>query len=60
MLKVGDVATFKTWDGRHMMGKVIAKIGNVYHVMSMSMQHCAMFADGMYRFYDEDVVRQAK
>jgi len=55
-LQVGQSAVFKAGNGEHLYGKVTAIIGRHYRV-HVAGRHCGMYADGLFRFTDADLIQ---
>ena len=56
MLKVGDKSKFRWSNGNITYGKVVAVLkSGVYLVLGDTI--CATYADGLFRFTDDNVVR---
>lgn len=56
LLRNGQTAVFKTYDGKLITGKVIAVMPNCYLVVAET-GVCTMYTDGLWRFTDSNVVR---
>lgn len=56
-LQVGDVRTFRTFDGRLVTGKVVAVIQRGVYLVAGTGVICSNYIDGLFRFANRNIVR---